>query len=152
MLSYGLIIAGIFLGDNYVKNQIEKKEEDYEEEILEGNVTLSKFHNKGAMFSSLEKAPYAVLAGNCTALALTLGLVLETFINQRNKITKLGSAFLLGGALSNVYDRVKKGYVVDYFTVNKGKLKKIVLNISDICIFIGAVFVILGNIFGKSDK
>jgi len=53
---------------------------------------------------------------------------------------KMSMALLLGGAYSNLYDRMKREYVVDYFgfNVKNQKLRSIVFNISDFCIMIGA--------------
>ena len=58
---------------------------------------------------------------------------------------KLGTSLVLGGGLSNLYDRMKKGYVVDYFSIRLGKLKKIVFNLGDIFIFLGAVILLLAE-------
>jgi signal peptidase II len=55
------------------------------------------------------------------------------------KLLKLGAAFMLGGAASNVYDRVKRGFVVDYFSFSF--FNKVVFNISDFFIFIGSIIV-----------
>ena len=46
----------------------------------------------------------------------------------------------------NLYDRMKRGYVVDYFSIQFKKLKKIVLNIGDICIFLGAGILLITEI------
>ena len=69
---------------------------------------------------------------------LVFGFILP---KKDNRFLKLALSLILGGALSNVYDRVKKGYVVDYFSFNYKGLKKIIFNISDICIIIGAVII-----------
>ena len=59
---------------------------------------------------------------------------------------KTGVALLLGGGLSNLYDRYTKGHVVDYFHINIGpkRLRNIIFNISDFCVFIGALLAVAG--------
>ena len=47
----------------------------------------------------------------------------------------------IGGALSNLYDRVFRGYVVDYFSVQWKGLKKVVFNLGDMFIFLGAMMI-----------
>mgnify|MGYP004557310627 CR=1 FL=1 len=42
-----------------------------------------------------------------------------------------------------LYDRLKRGYVVDYFSIQCGKLKKVVFNLGDIFVFLGS-----GILFG----
>lgn len=64
---------------------------------------------------------------------------------------KLALTLTLAGGISNVYDRMARGYVVDYFSIRWKGLKKVVLNLGDLFIFTGAVLmVILG--FLKSAK
>ena len=56
---------------------------------------------------------------------------------------KLGLSLVMVGALSNLYDRVMRGYVVDYFTIEWKSLKKVVFNLGDMFVFLGsAVFVL----------
>ena len=52
---------------------------------------------------------------------------------------KLALTLTLAGGVSNLYDRMKRGYVVDYFSICWKFLKRVVLNLGDVCIFAGAV-------------
>jgi len=52
---------------------------------------------------------------------------------------------VLGGALSNLYDRFVRNYVVDYFTIEAGKLKKVIFNLGDIFVFIGSALFLLAS-------
>lgn len=45
---------------------------------------------------------------------------------------------VIGGSLSNLYDRYIRGYVVDYFSLRFGPLKEVVFNLGDIFILLGA--------------
>ena len=61
-------------------------------------------------------------------------------------LLKWGLALLLGGAYTNTYDRLKRKYVVDYVSFNvpvKG-IRRIVFNIGDFCIMIGALLTTAG--------
>ena len=53
-------------------------------------------------------------------------------------LEKLALTLTLSGGISNVYDRLVRGYVVDYFCVKWKALKRVVLNLGDVCIFVGA--------------
>ena len=61
--------------------------------------------------------------------------------NPGKQAVKLGGALALGGGLSNLTDRMTKGYVTDYFSLNVkwDRLRRLVFNISDFCILIGTV-------------
>ena len=56
---------------------------------------------------------------------------------------------MVGAAASNLYDRITKGGVTDYFVI-KG-IPKIVFNLSDLVIILGAVISVLGEIVGNDD-
>ena len=63
-----------------------------------------------------------------------------------NRLLRLGLSLLLGGAFSNTYDRLRRRYVVDYLTFNVRwkPLRRVVFNLSDFCIMIGALLVVIG--------
>ena len=51
---------------------------------------------------------------------------------------------ILGGAWSNVWDRITRKYVVDYFSFHTKcrKLERVVFNLADMFIFLGGFLVI----------
>lgn len=108
--------------------------------ILAGKLYLTKYHNRGAFLNLGQKRPEFVKglsAGLCLACTLLFILTLGT---KGKRLLKAGLSVLLGGAFSNTYDRMVRGYVVDYFGFRIGneRFKNIVFNISDFCIMIGA--------------
>ena len=66
-------------------------------------------------------------------------------------VKKVAAAFMLAGAISNTYDRMKREYVVDYIGVKTKckKLNQITFNLADIFIFVGAVSYAIAEIFGE---
>lgn len=72
---------------------------------------------------------------------------LLSFCTRGNNLLRIGLSLLLGGSFSNTYDRLKRKYVVDYFSFNvkcRG-IRRIVFNISDFCIMFGALLAVLGT-------
>lgn len=144
---YAMIAAAVFGLDLCVKNWIEKEKTAGEEERLaNGMLLLRKHHNKGAFLNAGERrsglvAFFSVLL----TLAMTV-LFLVSFSFRGSRILKTGLAFLLGGAYSNTYDRLRRHYVVDYvsFPVKNKIIRRIVFNISDFCIMIGALLMVIG--------
>ena len=115
-----VILAGIFWGDFFLKNYIESHVDEREErEICRGKLLIRKHHTKGMMLKSGQKS---------------LG-------HRVYYLLRLGLSLLLGGAFSNTYDRLRRGYVVDFvsFPVKWQAFRKIVFNCSDFCIIIGAL-------------
>lgn len=145
---YALIAAGIFFLDMGIKNLIEKKiPEGKTEEIGNGRLLLRKHHNKGAFLNMGEKkSGFVALLSIALTLAMTV-LFLVTFSFRGSRLLKSGLALLLGGAYSNTYDRMRRHYVVDYvsFPVKNKAIRNIVFNISDFCIMIGAMLMVLGS-------
>lgn len=113
--------------------------------VLNGKIYLTKYHNYGAFLNWGKNRPEFV-KGLSAGLCILCAAMFVLTLGAKGKILlKTGLAFLLGGAFSNTYDRMVRGYVVDYFgfQVKNEKLQKIVFNISDFCIAIGAALCVL---------
>ncbi len=147
-LIYITIAAVIFLLEIKIKKYIEENKEMHKkEEIFNGNIILERYHNKGAMLNFLEKDAKLVKNISLTLLGIILLVFLFLLPKKGDRLLKVALSLILGGALSNVYDRITRGYVVDYFSFKF--LKKIVFNISDIVIFVGSFFVAVHSLFKK---
>lgn len=148
ILGYSLLAIAIFITDLFIKNHIERMEIAEEEKTLAGGrILLRRYHNKGAFLNVGERRRGLM---SVLSLVLTLGvtmLFLATFTYRGSRILKAGLALLLGGAYSNTYDRLVRKYVVDYisFPVRNQKIRNIVFNISDFCIVIGALLLVIGS-------
>lgn len=142
-----LIVAGAFFGDLWIKTQIEKRMSEGETRpLLGGRLLLRRHHNRGAMLNFGQKWQ-PLIAALSLALTLAVAVLFGLSLGTRgNDLLRVGLAFLLGGAFSNTYDRLKRKYVVDYlsFGVRWKKLRRIVFNISDFCIMVGALLTVIG--------
>ncbi|MBL4682774.1 MAG: lipoprotein signal peptidase [Pseudomonadales bacterium] len=110
-------------------------------------------HNTGAAFSFLSDA-----GGWQRWFLVSISFVVSIFvavwlynIRQTEKVLGLGLAFVLGGAIGNLIDRVNQGYVVDFISVYWEQYHFPVFNVADSAIFIGACLLIL-DIFLKSKE
>lgn len=140
------IIGGIFFGDLLLKNNVEKKvTEGSTRELLGGRILLRKHHNKGAFLNWGEQSRPLVAAVSVVLTLVAAILLLCSFGHAGNGMLQMGLSLLLGGAFSNTYDRLKRKYVVDYvsFGVKWKGLRRVVFNISDFCIIIGALLTAL---------
>lgn len=138
-----LLSAGIFVLETFIKQKREENMQD--KEYLNGKTVITTYHNYGAFLNGGDKRPVLVkLVSVILTIVLSI-LFAFTFTKYGKKELRTGLAFLLGGAYSNTYDRVKRGYVVDYLNFPKlpGKVKHIVFNISDFCIIIGACLIVI---------
>ena len=122
-----------------------------EKSVCRGKLLIRRYHNRGAFLDAGEKRQKAVAL---LSLLLTLFMTvvfLSTFSFRGNSTLRAGLALLLGGAYSNTYDRLTRNYVVDYvsFPVKNKRVRRVVFNISDFCIMIGALLMVLGDMRRK---
>ena len=79
-----------------------------------------------------------------TTAAIGLLTIIEAF-REGHMLSKIALTFLSAGALSNTYDRVVRGKVVDYIGIKSSHkiLGNITANLADIYILLGSVFAFL---------
>ncbi len=152
VIIFAILAAGIFLLDLLIKNYIETHlEVGQEKSVCRGKLLIRRYHNRGAFLDAGEKRQKAVAL---LSLLLTLFMTvvfLSTFSLRGNSTLRAGLALLLGGAYSNTYDRLTRNYEVDYvsFPVKNKRVRRVVFNISDFCIMIGALLMVLGDMRRK---
>lgn len=152
-MKYIVTVLGIFFGDEGIKYYIEKKKSLAEEKkILKDNIIITKYHNKGAMLNFMQKRPNWIIGISSAGMGAVLALIIEHVTSKANFLQKWGSALILGGGFSNLWNRIQKGYVVDYLIINKGKLKNVIFNLSDFAIILGGIMLSIGSIFGRRKK
>jgi signal peptidase II len=60
----------------------------------------------------------------------------------------VGLSLILGGALGNIVDRTKLGYVIDYADLHIGDFRPfLVFNVADAAITIGVVIILVRSFF-----
>lgn len=142
MIGFPILTGAIFLGELLLKNYIEShlREGETRKSKL-GFLWIRKYHNTGAFLNFGEKKRPLVAAVSVFFTLCILILFIVTLGNKGNFLLKTGLSLLLGGAFSNTYDRLKRKYVVDYFSfrIKWKPLGRIIFNLSDFCIMIGAL-------------
>ena len=95
----------------------------------------------------LDRYPKAVKWISIVMTGIVAVYALCLFGKHKNGLEKISLSFLIGGAVSNLYDRIKRKYVVDYigFKTKWKKLTDITFNIGDFSIFAGAIGFILSG-------
>ncbi len=146
-MQYITVILGIFGLELGVKGYIEKNKKEGSEEKKCGELLLiRKHHNKGAFLNTGQRRQSLIAALSVFLTVLATGLFIFSLGCAGKGLLKWGMTLLLGGAWSNTYDRIVRRYVVDYvsFNVPIKCLRRIIFNISDFCIVIGAVLSTIG--------
>lgn len=105
---------------------------------ISGIFDLSYVENRGASFGMLSGMRWLLsVISVCVAIALTVWLG-----RLKRPIAAAGVAFIIGGALGNLYDRIAYGYVVDFLDFS-GLYFPWVFNVADTAINVGIAFLLL---------
>ena len=143
--AYLMMIPAVFGTDIMLKKKSEEKKLPIEKE---GNdpIIWRNYHNTGAMLNfGAGKSFVKVLSFVFTA-AVTVYFII-TLGHRGKNLLKAGLALVLGGAYSNMYDRMRKDYVVDYisFRCRWKRFSNIVFNIGDFAIMAGALLAVIAT-------
>lgn len=144
--SYFLMILGLAFLDQITKTLVTAKIGLYETiPVVPGFFNVTRIHNKGAIFgffSKSDKLPVFILLTGASFCAL--GFVVYYFVKTppREKFTKIALSMILAGALGNLFDRLLRGYVIDFLDVYVKQWHWPFFNIADSCITIGALLLI----------
>lgn len=147
-MPYLLLTAITFMLDFFVKRSVDRKyARKVQHSRWHGRIIIEKYYNSGAALNFLARKP-KVMRILHTVIMVFVAVLYYFLLHMPGKcISKTGMSLLAGGGLSNLYDRYRKGYVVDYFRINAGpkRLRNIIFNISDFFVFIGAVLAAAGS-------
>jgi signal peptidase II len=58
-------------------------------------------------------------------------------------------AFVIGGGIGNLIDRIAYGSVTDFFQIRLGVLKTGIFNMADVAVTFGVILILLLSVFGK---
>lgn len=142
------LALGLFQTDLAVKHEIETNPDfDRKHTFFKDRVQVFRFHNDGTAGSKFRGHMPAIIKSSGILTLGCIGAFLRLLWKEGHTVQKLGFSFLTGGALSNLYDRCKKGYVVDYvsFRTPWKWLNSLVFNLSDFFIFAGAILICSGQ-------
>lgn len=120
-----------------VRWQLDRPERQ-DSEHFGGIVKLTGLRNGGSAFGLLRLTAkqLSVLSAGLLAWSLTLW-----------RESRIGCALVLGGGLSNLWERVMHGSVYDYLQFPKApkKLRQYVFNLADLAILAGVIAMALGG-------
>ncbi|HUD22773.1 MAG TPA: signal peptidase II [Acidobacteriaceae bacterium] len=142
-----LLSALVILCDRLSKNAIiHRIRPGYDIPIIPGVFRLSHVINTGAAFSLLENMPpngvrIALIAFSVVAVIVVFVMLWLT--GRALSLTSVALALILGGALGNLYDRIRLHHVVDFLAVRIYHYNWPDFNVADSCIVIGACLLLL---------
>jgi len=115
--------------------------------VIPGIFRITDVHNTGAAFSMFaETASPATVRNILIAFSVFAVLILLAMlwrVGHTITVSSVALALILGGAVGNLYDRVRYHYVVDFLEVHIHTYHWPDFNAADSCIVIGACLLLI---------
>lgn len=152
-----VVVTFVAIGlDQLTKWVILGRFEEFETMTVLPVLQITRAHNEGAAWSFLAQAG-GWQRWLFTALALGVSAVILVWLRRidgrRNRLLPFGLTLIMGGALGNVIDRLRLGYVVDFVAVHWKEHYFPAFNVADSCITLGAGLLIIDALIdGRREK
>lgn len=116
--------------------------------VIDNVLYFTYARNYGAAFSIMQNMqPFFIVITFIACVAIIYML----FKNRSNSlIFKVASAMILGGAIGNLIDRIRLGYVIDF--VDFRAINFAIFNVADACLVVGLVFLGIYYFFIEGKK
>jgi signal peptidase II len=143
LLLSALVIFADRLSKNWIIHRIRP---GYDIPVIPGVFRLSHVLNTGAAFSLLENLPPNGVRLGLITFSIIAAIIVLAMLWRAGRtltLTSVALALILGGALGNLYDRIRFHHVVDFLAVRIYHYNWPDFNIADSCIVIGACLLLL---------
>ena len=104
-------------------------------------LALYRVHNTGIAFSMLAGSGAALIAVMVAVSAIVIVFWLSA--HDGGRIAAAGFALILGGAVGNVIDRLRLGYVIDFLLLHVGGWTLFVFNLADAALTLGPALLLV---------
>jgi signal peptidase II len=146
-----LLAAAVFILDRVTKIVIKAHLSGYDTiRVIPGYFNIVHTENPGVAFGFFadSSSPFrgAILIGVSAAVLVLIAIALlknPRSGDRRNWLMRIALAFVLGGALGNLYDRVVHGTVTDFVEVYADTHYFPAFNVADSSITVGAALLII---------
>lgn len=152
-LSGGLFLTSaciVFLADLITKIAIvERLQPGSSVGVIGDYVRISHVRNLGASFGLFSGNTHSLVAVSSIAVLVVLYLAMRS----RARISAMSFlGLILGGALGNLYDRLRLGEVIDFVDVGLGTRRWPVFNVADVAVTLGVFLLLLDYLRGGGER
>jgi signal peptidase II len=120
--------------------------------VIPGFLDLVHVHNAGVAFGLLNDMthPLRSLATTTLAVLALIGIAFYArHIREDEYLARFGLSCILGGAIGNLADRLRQGFVVDFVDVYWRGWHFWAFNVADAAITVGAILIFLDLLFPR---
>lgn len=114
--------------------------------VVPGFLNLTHVRNTGAAFGLLNRVDFPFKTAALVSLAVLALVSIAVYamsLPPGQRLARLGLAVVLGGAVGNLIDRVRTGYVLDFVDVYWRNYHFWAFNVADAAITIGVALIVL---------
>ena len=145
LLGYAVLVFLLVTLDAFSKDVVQRSLADGSSIDLLPFLQLVLVYNRGAAFGFLGEAsgwqlPFFAAVGAIVSIVIVIRLVRAA---ATQKWFEVALVLILAGAIGNLIDRIRVGYVVDFIEFYYGVWRFPAFNVADMAIFIGALMLIL---------
>ncbi|NNE76695.1 MAG: signal peptidase II [Pricia sp.] len=137
------------ISKNVVRNTVESA--GYIQ-VIEDHFILTNVENTGAMLGFGRNLPPILKIIVLQILPVIVLFILLVRILQKSKIDKwliIAFAFVIGGGIGNLIDRIAYGSVTDFFQIRLGVFRTGIFNMADVSVTTGIVLLIFISVWNK---
>jgi signal peptidase II len=140
-----LLSAVVVMLDQLTKGYISRHYGEFEFTTVLPVLDITRMHNVGAAFSFLADASgWQRWLFITLAVGVSGAIIVWLFRMPRSKVLlAAGLSLVLGGAIGNVIDRIRLGYVVDFIHFHWDRAYFPAFNVADSAITVGAALLLL---------
>ena len=119
--------------------------------VLDGLLGFRYVENTGAAFGMLKDHRWVFLVISTVALG---GMIVYMFLNKtKHPLETTAVAFIVGGGIGNMIDRLTRGFVVDFVDVKCIPHWNYIFNVADIFVCVGCgLFILYVLLFETKSK
>ena len=153
--SWLVLSAFIVVADQLSKMYIASHYIEFEITRILPVLDITCMHNVGAAFSFLASASgwqRWVFIGLAAVVSIGITIWLLKLPRGTHSLLAAGLALVLGGAVGNVIDRIRLGYVIDFIHFHWERAYFTAFNVADSAITVGAACLLLDALFEAKRK
>jgi signal peptidase II len=143
-----LLLVMLNIGCDQLSKKIVRQELSYSDNIhiLTDRFTLMKVENTGAFLSVGTALPAPIKFVILTLLPILILAYAMFWIIKTSRLPSIvvvGSCFLIGGGVGNLFDRLRYGSVTDFLHIDFGLFQTGVFNLADVSISFGITLILI---------
>lgn len=149
-----VLLITVNIGCDQVSKAIARDKIAYHEriEVLGDYLVLTKVENTGAflgLWSELPQWLKNILLLGLPALVMVALFVYLLRKQGMSRATLVALAFIVGGGLGNLYDRVRYGQVTDFLYMDFQLFHTGIFNMADMSVMAGTAIILIESLFSK---